>query len=42
MMLVGDIQQYFPSPEEAAKVFALFDKDGNGDVSRDEIEMTLM
>lgn len=41
-MLVEDIQKYFPTPEEADKVFALFDKDSNGDASREEVEMALM
>lgn len=34
-----DIAHYFPNPDEAYHVFALFDKDMNGDVSRDEVEM---
>lgn len=41
-MLVEDIQKYFPTPEEAESVFALFDKDANGDASREEVEMALM
>ncbi|KAJ8488665.1 hypothetical protein ONZ45_g13873 [Pleurotus djamor] len=41
-ILVEDIQRYFPSREEAEKAFALFDKDSNGDATRDEVEMACM
>ncbi|KAL0072385.1 hypothetical protein AAF712_000148 [Marasmius tenuissimus] len=41
-MFVEDFARYFPSREEADRVFALFDRDGNGDASRDEIEMACM
>ncbi|PPQ67301.1 hypothetical protein CVT25_005885 [Psilocybe cyanescens] len=41
-MLVEDIQRFFPNKEDADAAFALFDKDGNGDVSRDEIEMACL
>ncbi|TEB38382.1 hypothetical protein FA13DRAFT_1726059 [Coprinellus micaceus] len=41
-MLVEDIQKYFPTPDEADRVFSLFDKDSNGDASREEVEMALM
>ncbi|RXW21641.1 hypothetical protein EST38_g4203 [Candolleomyces aberdarensis] len=42
VLLVEDIQRYFPTAEEAAQVFALFDKDFNGDATREEMEITLM
>jgi Ca2+-binding EF-hand superfamily protein len=37
-----DITRYLRTCEEAEAVFALFDKDGNGDVTRDEVEMACM
>jgi Ca2+-binding EF-hand superfamily protein len=39
---VEDIARYFSTPEEAEHVFALFDNDMNGDVSRDEVEMACL
>ncbi|KAG6874479.1 hypothetical protein C0995_010389 [Termitomyces sp. Mi166 len=41
-LLVDDISPYFASPEEADHVFTIFDKDMNGDVSRDEVEMACL
>ncbi|KAI3618916.1 serine threonine protein kinase [Moniliophthora roreri] len=41
-LFVEDIARFFTSQEEAERVFALFDRDGNGDASRDEIEMACM
>ncbi|KAL0576656.1 hypothetical protein V5O48_005316 [Marasmius crinis-equi] len=41
-MFVEDIARYFASQDEADRVFALFDRDGNGDASRDELEMACM
>ncbi|KAF8210292.1 hypothetical protein K438DRAFT_1903862 [Mycena galopus ATCC 62051] len=41
-MLVEDIQRFFPTRDEADRVFALFDQDSNGDASRDEVEMAIM
>ncbi|KAF8973263.1 hypothetical protein BDZ97DRAFT_1780386 [Flammula alnicola] len=41
-LLVEDIERFFPTKEDAVAVFALFDKDGNGDASRDEIEMACL
>ncbi|KIL66205.1 hypothetical protein M378DRAFT_186034 [Amanita muscaria Koide BX008] len=38
----NDITQFFPSPEEAKQAFTLFDKNENGDISRDELEMTCL
>jgi len=40
--LVEDIERYFPSHEEALAAFILFDKDMNGDVSREELEMACL
>ncbi|TFL04521.1 Mechanosensitive ion channel-domain-containing protein [Pterulicium gracile] len=42
VLYVKDIAAHFTSMEHAEKVFTLFDKDSNGDVSRDEIEMALL
>ncbi|KAI0371035.1 hypothetical protein BV20DRAFT_942709 [Pilatotrama ljubarskyi] len=39
---VEDIERFFRSKEEADAAFAIFDKDMNGDVNRDEIEMACM
>ncbi|KAF9012331.1 hypothetical protein BDQ17DRAFT_1232693 [Cyathus striatus] len=41
-IFVEDFERYFSSKEEALQVFALFDKDGNGDASRDEVEMACL
>ncbi|KAK0461093.1 Mechanosensitive ion channel-domain-containing protein [Desarmillaria tabescens] len=41
-LFVEDIAQFFPTPDEADQVFALFDKDSNGDASRDEVEMACL
>lgn len=41
-MVVEDIAKFFPSQKAADAAFLLFDKDGNGDVDRDEMEMALM
>jgi Ca2+-binding EF-hand superfamily protein len=37
-MVFQDITRFFPSLEEADGAFTLFDRDGNGDVSLEEIE----
>lgn len=39
-LYLSDIARYFQSMEEAQRVYALFDKDFNDDVSRDEVEMS--
>ena len=41
-LFVEDIARFFASPDEADAAFAIFDKDSNGDVNRDEIEMACM
>ena len=41
-LLVNDIARYFRTLDEAEKVFALFDKDSNGDASQEEIEMACL
>lgn len=41
-MLIGDIMPYFPNKDHLQQVFALFDKDENGDVSLEEIEMACL
>lgn len=40
-MLEQDIARFFP-PEQVPMVFALFDRDGNGDASREEVEMSCL
>ena len=42
MLIVHDFQPYFSSKEDAARAFALFDKDGNGDVTRREFRDTVV
>ncbi|KGB77411.1 serine/threonine protein kinase [Cryptococcus deuterogattii 99/473] len=39
---IQDIAQYFPNLETAQAAFAIFDKDGNGDATRDEIESAVL
>ncbi|KAF8070126.1 Mechanosensitive ion channel-domain-containing protein [Lyophyllum atratum] len=41
-LVVEDIARYFEDPVHAEQVFALFDKDLNGDTSRDEVEMACL
>lgn len=41
-MTVQDIARFFPTPEDADAAFALFDKDMNGDATRDEVEIACM
>jgi hypothetical protein len=37
-----DIARYFPNLETAENAFSVFDVDGNGDATRDEIEQAIM
>ncbi|KAI0793816.1 Mechanosensitive ion channel-domain-containing protein [Fomes fomentarius] len=39
---VEDVARFFPSYDEADHAFTIFDKDMNGDVNRDEVEMACM
>ena len=41
-LTVDDIARFFSSGEEADHAFAIFDKDSNGDINRDEMEMACM
>ncbi|KAH9832221.1 Mechanosensitive ion channel-domain-containing protein [Rhodofomes roseus] len=41
-LVVSDIARFFPTPEDADAAFALFDKDMNGDATRDEVEIACM
>ncbi|PCH43751.1 hypothetical protein WOLCODRAFT_104096 [Wolfiporia cocos MD-104 SS10] len=41
-LILQDIARIFPTFEEAEAAFSLFDKDGNGDATRDEIEIACM
>lgn len=37
-----DIARFFPTPDDADAAFAIFDKDSNGDMTRDELEMACL
>ncbi|KAI0000574.1 Mechanosensitive ion channel-domain-containing protein [Russula vinacea] len=39
-LVFQDISRFFPSLEEADSAFTLFDRDGNGDVSLEEVEQS--
>lgn len=39
---LADIARYFPDLESAEHAFAVFDRDGNGDATRDEIDATML
>jgi len=41
-LLVDDIARFFRTSDEADAAFSFFDKDSNGDASRDEVEMACM
>lgn len=41
-MIVSDISHYFSDRDAAYAAFQLFDKDNNGDATRDEVEMACM
>ena len=41
-LFVEDIESFFSTKEEADQAYALFDKDSNGDVSREEMEMACL
>ncbi|KAI0699236.1 hypothetical protein BC835DRAFT_1268062 [Cytidiella melzeri] len=41
-LVVQDIARYFPTMEDAEIAFTIFDKDMNGDVTRDEMELACM
>ncbi|KAG9080476.1 hypothetical protein FRC06_006530, partial [Ceratobasidium sp. 370] len=41
-LVITDIAHYFPDYETAEIAFAMFDKDGNHDVTEDEIEMACL
>lgn len=36
---MGDIARFFQNVEQAQVAFSIFDKDGNGDATREEVEM---
>ena len=38
-MLLRDIARFFPNEEAAEVAFAVFDRDENGDATRDEFDM---
>lgn len=39
---ISDIARFFPDLETAEIAFAIFDKDSNGDATRDEVEAAVM
>ncbi|KDR75887.1 hypothetical protein GALMADRAFT_68503 [Galerina marginata CBS 339.88] len=41
-LTVEDMERFFPTKEEAIQAFTLFDRDGNGDTSREEMEMACL
>ncbi len=41
-MYLKDIERFFLPPKDACRAFALFDRDENGDVSRDEMELACL
>ena len=41
-LIVEDIARFFPTPDDADSAFAIFDKDSNGDITRDELEMSCL
>lgn len=41
-LTLADVARFFPSLEEAEGAFEIFDRDGNGDATRDEIDSTLL
>ena len=42
MLVIGAIAQFFPDQDGAAGAFAMFDRDMNGDATRDEMELACM
>ena len=41
-LFVEDIESFFSTKEEADRAYALFDKDSNGDISREEMEISCL
>ncbi|KAJ3480227.1 hypothetical protein NLI96_g8499 [Meripilus lineatus] len=41
-LIVEDMARFFPTPDDADEAFAIFDKDSNGDATRDEVEMACL
>lgn len=41
-LFVEDIESFFSTKEEADRAYALFDKDSNGDASREEVEIACL
>jgi Mechanosensitive ion channel len=42
VLIIGDIAPFFHGQDEATEAFAMFDKDSNGDATRDEMEIACM
>ena len=41
-LMLEDIEKFFPTHEGALAAFTLFDKDENGDVTKEEIEVACL
>lgn len=41
-LVLRDIESFFPDLNTAEEAFAVFDKDGNGDVTLEELEMSCL
>lgn len=41
-MYLKDIEEFFNNRDDALDAFAMFDRDSNGDATRDEVEMACM
>ena len=41
-LYLEDIAKFFPDQATATAAYALFDKDTNGDITRDELELACM
>lgn len=41
-LVIDDIARFFPDLETAERAFGIFDRDGNGDATRDEIDASLL
>ncbi|SCZ95272.1 BZ3500_MvSof-1268-A1-R1_Chr11-2g03397 [Microbotryum saponariae] len=41
-LLIEDVSRCFQNREQAERAFSIFDRDGNGDATRDEIEMAVL
>ena len=42
VLVIKDIEEYFPTADAALEAFTMFDRDGNGDATREEMELACM